>query len=192
MRPLVSLTALASSLAYIGSDVAELLGHGFSPAQLYVTYAAFVAVPFFILGLHALQGPRAGWLSLIGAVCYATSFIFYAGTAVYAIVAGTPDYETLVSEMGALYTFHGALLVIGGLLFGAAAIRAAVWPRWTGIALIVGVLLSLFLALVRLPDIMQTAASTIRSVAFVGMAVAALQQPSIGAVAVETRSGRTS
>ncbi len=182
MRVLVSLIALASSLAYIGSDVAELLYRGFSPTQLYVTYAAFVVVPFFVLGFHALQRPRSGWLSLIGAVCYGASFIFYAATAIHALVDRTPDYASLAHDLGALYTFHGGLLVVGSVLFGAAVIRAAVVPRWTGIALIVGGLLSLVLYLLRLPDILQIASSTIRNVAFIGMAVAALRREDLAHV----------
>jgi len=61
-------------------------------------------------------------------------------------------------------------------------IRAAVVPRWTGIALIVGGLLSLVLYLLRLPDILQIASSTIRNVAFIGMAVAALRREDLAHV----------
>lgn len=176
MRLLVGLTALASSLASVGSDVAELLSGGFSPAQLYVTYAAFVAVPFFMLGLHALQRPSSGWLSLTGAACYGAAFIFYAATAIHALVERTPDYASLVHELGALYTVHGGLLVVGSVLFGAAVIRAAAWPRWTGAALIVGGALSLLLYLLRLPEVLQIVSSTVRNVAFIGMALAALRR----------------
>ena len=175
LRRLVGWTALGASVLYILSDLVELLGRGFSSAQLYATYVAFVAVPFFVLGLHALQGPRAGWLSLSGAVSYGVAFIFYAATAVHALVAGTSDYAALVGALGTLYTVHGGLLVVGGVLFGVAAVRAGVWPRWTGVGLIIGALLSLLFYLLRLPDTAQVAGSTIRNVAFIGMAAAALR-----------------
>lgn len=175
LRRLVGVTALASSGLYLLSDAAELLGRGFSSVQLYATYVAFVAVPFVVLGLHALQRPRAGWLGLVGAVSYGVSYVFYAGTALHAIVTKTTDYAALVGDLGTLYTIHGGLLVVGGTLFGVAVVRAAVWPRWTGVALVVGVVLAVLLHVLRLPAVAQVASSTVRNVAFIGMAVAALR-----------------
>jgi len=74
LRLPVGLVALISAVLYMISDLLELVSEGFSPAQLSMTYIAFVAIPFVVLGLHAIQQSRGGWLSLIGAVAYGASF----------------------------------------------------------------------------------------------------------------------
>lgn len=148
---------------------------GFSPVQLYMTYGAFVAVPFSLMGLHAIQSPRVGWFSLVGSVAYGSSFIFYAATVVYALVQQTADYANLVDSLGILYPLHGLLLILGGLLFGGSVMRAGVLPRWTGLLLMVGVVVNLAIAALPLPDISQIIGSTLRNIAFLGMAIALLK-----------------
>lgn len=180
LRPVRSLTGWAtivSSAAYIASDVMELLTGGFSATQLYLTYAAFAPVPFVMVGLHASQRPRAGWLSLLGALAYGASFVFFAATAIYAIVAKTSDYAMLVSELGRLYVAHGALLIVGGVLFGVAAVRAGVFPRWTGLVLLAGVGLTLLVGLLPVPEAGPVAANATRNVAFIGMGLTLVRRP---------------
>lgn len=78
---LIGLTALVSSILYILPDRIESPGTGFSSTRLYLSYVAFVAVPFFSIGAHAVRRPRTGWPGLIGAPARGVSFIFFAGTA---------------------------------------------------------------------------------------------------------------
>jgi hypothetical protein len=61
-------------------------------------------------------------------------------------------------------------------LFGVAVARAGILPRWTGILLIIGVILNVLLGLSTLPEASQIAGSTIRNIAFVGMGAAALRR----------------
>jgi hypothetical protein len=152
----------------------EVGGGGFSRAQLGLNYAAFVMMPFVVLGLYAMQRPRIGWLGLLGALAYGMSFAYFAGTAVYALARATPDYATLLGELGRLYVAHGALMILGGILFGTAVIRARVLPPWTGAVLIAGVSLNLLVALSPMPPIVQTVGSAVRNVALIGMGVALL------------------
>lgn len=114
-------------------------------------------------------------MSLTGAIAYGTSFIFFAGTTLYALVLKTNDYATLLEELGSIYTFHGGLMVIGGLLFGVAVVKARILPWWTGIALIVGVSLNLLFRLLALPDLTQIIGSIVRNIAFIGMGIAILK-----------------
>jgi hypothetical protein len=177
LRRPVGLAAVIAPGLSILSDAVELLGGGFSPFQLSVTYVGFLAVPFVVLGLHASQQPRGGWLSLAGAVAYGTAFIFFAGTVVHALAQETRDYAALVGQLGLLYPVHGGLMVVGGVLFGLAVARAGVLPRWTGILLVAGALLNLLLALLPLPEASQVAGSVLRNVAFIGMGTALLSRP---------------
>jgi hypothetical protein len=64
-------------------------------------------------------------------------------------------------------------MLLAGVLLGIAVILTAVLPRWTGIALISGMV---FIAIASvLPDVAQTAAAGVRDVAFAGMGAALLR-----------------
>jgi hypothetical protein len=81
-----------------------------------------------------VQRPRSdGWV-LVCAVAYAYSFVFFTGTVVYAIVNSTSDYFALTHDLGALMSGHGAIMVIAGIGFGLAVVRAGVLPSLTGVA----------------------------------------------------------
>lgn len=175
LRAAIGITALVSSTLYLATDAWEIASGQFSLVQLWLTYVAFVAVPFVVLGLHAVQSPRAGAASLTGAVAYGVAFVFYAGTALYAVVSGTGDYATLVRQLGLAYPVHGVLTIGGAVLLGCGVVRARVFPRWTGILLAAGAVLALFFFVAGAPPVAQIAGNTLRNVAFVGMAVATLR-----------------
>ncbi len=164
---LTGLAAIVFSAVYLLSDVIELAQDGFSTFQLALTYAGEAAIPLFVLGLYATQRPRIGSLGLLGALAYSYAFVFFTGTVLYALVAGTPDYDALSDELGAWMTIHGAVMVIAGLCLGLAVLRARVFPRWTGLALMAGVVLVAIA--VGLPEGAQTAAAAVRDLSFVGM-----------------------
>jgi Ca2+/Na+ antiporter len=69
--------------------------------------------------------------------------------------------------MGAWITVHGLLMVGAGIAFGLAVVRARVLPRWTGYALIAGVVLVAIAS--GLPELAQTAAAADRELAFIAM-----------------------
>ena len=75
------------------------------------------------------------------AVAYAYSFIFFTSTVVFALIDGTKDWDALNAQLGWWVTIHGVVMVIAGLGFGLAVIRAGVFPRWSGVALMAGVVL---------------------------------------------------
>ncbi len=172
LRLIIGLATIIASTLHILSDFLEVFSGGFSADQLWINYVAFLPIPFLMIGLYAVQLPLSGWMSLTGAVAYGTSFIFFAGTTLYALVAKTADYSTLLEELGSIYTFYGGLMVVGGILFGIAVIRARVLPRWTGWLLILGVSLNLIFRLLAFPDLSQIIGSIVRNIAIVGMGVA--------------------
>jgi hypothetical protein len=92
---------------------------------------------------------------------------------VYALVDGTGNYTALSHDLQPWMTIHGAVMVLAGLGFGLAVIRAKVLPRWTGIALMAGVVLvSLSQAL---PEGPQVLAAGIRDLGFASMGAAILR-----------------
>lgn len=63
-------------------------------------------------------------------------------------------------------------MILSGLAIGLAVVRARVLPRWTGFALMTGMVL--IAASSGLPDVARTASSGIRDVAFAGMGASLL------------------
>jgi Ca2+/Na+ antiporter len=64
-------------------------------------------------------------------------------------------------------------MVVAGGCFGLAVTRAGVFPRWTGYALVAGVVL--VAATTALPDLVRTLAAAVRAGAFIGMGVSVLR-----------------
>jgi hypothetical protein len=172
MSMLIGLAAVVFSALYFISDLIELAQGGFSTAQLALTYAAESAIPLFVVGLYAMQRPWIGRLGLIGAVAYAYSFIFFTSTVVLALVDGTKDWDALNAQLGWWVTIHGLVMVIAGLAFGLAVIRAGVFPRWSGAALMAGVVLVAVSS--TLPALAQVASAGVRDLAFAGMGTSLL------------------
>jgi hypothetical protein len=169
---IVGLAAVLFSGLYLVSDLVELTQGGFSTVQLALTLAAEAAIPLFVLGLYAVQRPQIGALGLGGTVAYAYTFVFFTGTVWYALANGTSNWDALVEEMGLWMTIHGVLMVIAGLAFGLAVVRAGVLPRWTGLTLMAGVVLIAVSS--GLPDAAQTASAGVRDLAFAGMGASLL------------------
>jgi hypothetical protein len=171
--PLIGWSAVAFSVLYLVSDLIELFQGGFSTLQLSITYAAEAAIPLFVLGLYAVQRPRIGRLGLVAALAYAYTFVFFTSTVVYALIDHTTDWDALTARFGAWITVHSALMVVAGIAFGVAVVRAGVLPRWTGVTLALGMVLMTIATV--LPDAAQTAAAGVRDLAFAGMGVALLR-----------------
>jgi hypothetical protein len=169
----IGLLAVASSVLYFVSDVIEVVQGGFSTGQLWLTLVAEATVPIFVIGLWLVQRPRMGRMGAVSAIAYAYSFVFFTGTVVYALVDGTREFEQLGAALSPWMTIHGALMLIAGVGLGYAVSRAGVLPRWTGMALAVGVVLiplSMGAA-----DAVGLVAVGIRDLAFAGMGAALLR-----------------
>jgi hypothetical protein len=172
---LIGLAAIVFSILYLVSDLIEVAQGGFSTERLAMTYAAEAAIPLFVPGLYLLQRPSIGRLGLLGAFGYAYSYVFFTGTVLYALVATTPDYEALAKTFGTSMTIHGLVMLVGGLAFGLAVVRARVLPRWTGICLMAGVIA--VAAASGFPTLVRATAEAFPAVAFTGMGWAALARP---------------
>jgi hypothetical protein len=175
----VGLAAVGFTAVYLISDLIEVAQGGFSTFRLSLTYAGEAAIPLFVIGLYAVQRPRIGHLGFFGAVAYAysyvfftSSYVFFTSTVVYALIAGTPNYAALVKVFGAWMTVHGLIMLVGGLAFGLAVVRAGVLPRWTGVCLMAGVVL--VVAASGLPNVARTVAAVVPDTAFIGMGLALL------------------
>lgn len=179
----VGAAALGFSVAYFVSDVLESLQGGFSTGQLVLTLIAEAAIPVFVLGLWLVQEPRIDRPGGYAAAAYALAYVFFTWTVAYALYHGVPDYATLSDELGIWMFLGGAVMVIAGVAFGWATIRAGVLPRWAAVSLMAGVVL--VAATQNAPDAAQLLAAAVRDLGFAGMG-AALIAPGI---AVRPRLG---
>jgi hypothetical protein len=171
----IGLAAVVFSALYFLSDVLEVLHGGFSTTQLVLTYVAEAAIPFFVIGLYAVQRPRIGTLGLLGAAGYAYAYVFFTGTVLLALVDRSPDWDTLVADLGPWVSVHGLLMVLAGSAFGVAVVRARMLPRWTGVLLVLGVVLVALSS--PLPGSVQMLSAGVRDLAFAAMGLSVLTHP---------------
>ena len=169
----VGIAAIAFSALYLVSDLIELGQGGFSTLQLVLTYAAEAAIPLFVIGLYAAQRPQIGRLGLVGALAYAYTFVFFTSTVIYALIDHTHDWDALKARFGAWITIHSVVMVLAGLAFGSAVVRAHVLSRWSGITLIAG--MALMAVTASLPDPIRTASAGVRDMAFAAMGASLLR-----------------
>lgn len=170
----VGIVAVVAPLLHSLSDFMEWHQGGFTEAQLWLTYAAFLPMPWLLLGLYAAHDPKPGALGLVGALLYGAAFSYFGHTALYALAEHVPTYEALWVRLGSLYTVHGGLMVLGGVLFAVSALRAGQLPRFALWLFLAGLLVNLILALLPAPDILQTVGSVARNVGLVAMGLAIL------------------
>jgi hypothetical protein len=108
-------------------------------------------------------------MALVGALLYGLSFVYFAHTTLYALAERVPDYDALWRRLGGVYTAHGALMVIGGLMFGTAVLRAGWLARPAVLLFTAGVVANLVLALLPVPDLLQVAGSALRNLGLIAM-----------------------
>ncbi len=142
----------------------EWYHQGFTPTQLWINYIAFLPMPWLLLGLCALARPHQGFVAYAGALLYGVAFVYFAHSTLFALREGIPTYEALWTRLGGIYTFHGGLMVAGGLLFAVSQLFMPSRQRRTPLLLfLAGILLNLLLWLVPAPEILQTLGSTLRN-----------------------------
>lgn len=166
---LVALAAIVFPILHSVTDVMEWAQKGFSPAQLWLNYIAFLPVPSILLGLYAAQRPRISRWGLVGALLYGFAFVYFTHTTLYALAAHAATYEDLWAVLGRTYTLHGAIMVLGGTAFGLATFRANVLPRWAAALFLGGIGLNFVLTLLPVPDLLQTLGTGLRNAGLVGM-----------------------
>lgn len=174
-RRSVAFGAIAAPLLHSLTDLLEWLQGGFSPLQLWANYLAFLPLPAILIGLYSAQRPRISRWGLVGAVLYGFAFIFFAFTTLQAIVERVPTYADLWAQLGRLYTVHGALMLVGGVLFGAATWKARAVPRWAPALFLAGLGVNLVITFLPVADLYQTLGTTFRNAGLVGMGWAVLR-----------------
>lgn len=177
LRWATGIAAIVAPSLHTLTDAMEWWQGGFTPAQLWLNYAAFVPMAWLLLGLCALRMPPLGTVALAGALLYGAAFVYFAHTTLYALAEATRDYAALWGRLGATYTVHGALMVAGGALFAWEAWRTRALPRVAVGLFAAGLAVNLALALLPAPDLLQTLGSACRNTGLMAMGWAVLFGP---------------
>jgi hypothetical protein len=167
LEVLLGAAAVGFSVDYFVSDVIESAQGDFSTFQLWLTLIAEIAIPFFVVGLWWVRRDALGTVGKVSAFAYAYAYAFFTFTVIYALVDHTPDYDTLSDDLGPWMLIHGAIMLLSGIGFGYAIIKSRAYPRWTGWALIAGVVL--VSATQSAPEGVAVFAALIRDIAWAGM-----------------------
>lgn len=149
---LVVATRIPTLLLVLGGG-GDLTSYVLGPTHAIVGVASIVAFGLLVLALVAIyerEAQSAGWLGLIGFGAALLGTIFMAGDWWYEAFA-VPRIAEVAPEL--IATFVGGRLLMGGLasfallgigwvLFGAASLRARVFPTAISAAILIGGLLS--------------------------------------------------
>ncbi len=103
--------------------------------------AAHVVLVFGLVALYAAQAERSGPLGVLGMVLGVVGTTLVSGVVLVEIAgaSGAEVEDVLGAGLpGALALLGGLAFLIGLILFGAATMRAGMFPRWAGLLLIVG------------------------------------------------------
>ena len=169
LRLVVGIAAVIAPLLHSLTDAMEWYQSGFSLAQLWLNYIAFLPMPWLLLGIYMTVEADLGVIGLGGALLYGIAFTYFAHTTLYALASRAPNYESMWQQLGITYTVHGALMVIGGLAFAWAALRTSCVPTAAVWLFISGLIVNLVLAVLPAPDVLQTIGTTIRNAGLVAM-----------------------
>jgi hypothetical protein len=138
---------LAAIIHPNGEDLAAVQMPSYVPAHL-LGWVSVTLMHLGLIGLYVRQVEKAGWLGLVGFVLAFVGGVFAAGiqymvaTVIPVIAAQAP---ALFDQATTPPAFAPPLLVVGfvlgHILFGLATMRAGVLPRWSGLLVIIGVVL---------------------------------------------------
>jgi hypothetical protein len=102
---------------------------------------AHVVLVFALVALYAAQAEQSGLLGILGMVLSVVGTTLVSGVVLIEIAGASGAEADAVLSAGltsALALLGGLAFLIGLILFGAATMRAGVFPRWAGLLLIVG------------------------------------------------------
>jgi len=137
----------AALLHPAGEDLTSVLSSNWRLAHL-LGWLSLMLLHLGLVAIYARQAPRTGWLGLSGFVlafvggAFAAAIQFLAATAVPLVAEQAPNlFEQVTTPPAFAPAVLVGGLVLGHVLFGIATFRAAVFPRWSGALLAIGVVM---------------------------------------------------
>lgn len=160
-----SVTVTAFGL-YIISDLLEIIFGELFPFQLILTYSSMMLIPFSMMGLGFMDSRNRGVPFFVGIGLIAIAFVYFSGTATFALVEKVYQYEELVRRLGLMYLVHGFILVVGGLCFSVGAFQETHFPRWALSLIFTSSIISFFTGFLGLAENFYVLANLLRNAGF--------------------------
>lgn len=155
--------------------VMQIFAGGTETDSLVITVVAFVDIAIGLWALHFVQRERTGLFGVVGAALLSAGFLLFA---VLRIVVGLQagGRDAVDPASSEFFGYAALVALLGALVFGVAIHRAALFPRWSGAALIVGTLAILLVGAAEVPMIVEILAGFLMVVTLVAMAFVVLGQ----------------
>ncbi len=128
--------ALVAGALLLGAAIAMvslgLPGRFPTPLVSSILLVASILLMLALPAMYARQSEAAGWLGLVGYV------LLEVGNVLLIVYAAEPLFTPQIKGLGesAAAFFLGIALLLGFVLTAVATLRAAVYPRWSGILLL--------------------------------------------------------
>ena len=171
-------------LTVIGMSFENFFFPDFQSTPLSLLLLSVIGNMLVILGLPGIIARitgRAGWLGFVGSVLTLLGVLLFTCMSFVQIID-----QQLMSQLTQLapkvaasdgppvsamitYMLASALFALGGILLGIAILRTRIWPRWTGLFLLLGAVLNL--GSFPLSGIIGSIVSTVDNVLFVAALV---------------------
>lgn len=174
MKNLLYAAILGAGL-WILSEILEMSSiNGSTPLSSWITTIWHPFLAFGFWGLHKSQSQSKNTLSLIGVIFLILSFIGFAPVSLMILNSPINTFSEFLQQ-NPMFQIFGLFSLVGYILFGAAMIRTKYFPKWTGFALIIAIVVSLIQTLGNLPELLQHIAFIGLSVVIIYMSVFALK-----------------
>ncbi len=131
--------AILGYSCWIGSEVAEIAHGGYNATVYYLTAAFHLFAGLGIWGLHFLQNRPRNTLSAVGTVMISLSYFALTYLPIQVMHSGLSNVAFV--EANPVYKIPAMINVVGMIVFGIAVIRAKCFPAWTGLIIILGIII---------------------------------------------------
>lgn len=131
--------AILGYSCWIGSELVEIVGGGYNPTVYYLTAAFHFFAGVGIWGLHFLQNRPKNILSTTGTAMISLSYLALTYLPIQVIHSGLSNLDFI--EANPIYKIPAVINVVGMIVFGIAVIRAKFFPAWSGVVIILGILI---------------------------------------------------
>lgn len=164
MEKLLIYVCLLGASMWIASEVAEMLSNGFSSVSLSINIFAFTFLAIGWWGLDHIQttGNSMSWFGTIG---LSAAFLIFTVISLQMFQTG----NTQGAELSMLYMVGIAAMIVGGILFGSSILKLDYFPKWTGILMILLIVVSLSGIALELPGIVQNISNILLSCTLIYM-----------------------
>lgn len=128
--------AILGFACWMVSDIIELVQAGRGPAVYYLTAAYHVFAGLGVWGLYKAQTPDKNVFNLASTALASVTYLAFTLFPLQILWSGLSMAEYV--QVHPLYKLLGFVWLIGVLLFSVSVLRSGYFPKWAGLAMVVG------------------------------------------------------